>query len=342
MKKHLSIDQIDQFKSSWELQEHVLAPQVLNFETLSSIQKDDLILLSLSESVGSNVRYKWYGFSQFTSTRIVDCGTYNGNDVMPLLEFIDALWKKGAVIMLLSENMDSGLYHHLHTDLKEQISISASITRAPSDTVRLYPKTSFVSIANQVHRSKPFHLMKSENLVSLRLGELRSYFAEAEPFMRHADCGFFDFSSVRFADAPGQTNPSTSGLTSEECCHLARYAGQASKLKLFWIYNYAPEYDTRNVTADLTAQMLWYFVDGLEHRKDAFPLVTTNMQAYVVEFDKLDIPLTFYKSVITDRWWVAASFNQDAHPTPCSKRDYDLAKQGELSPRLLALLDVYG
>jgi len=342
MKKHMTAEQVDRLKSSWELQEHVLAPHVMHFEGMEAINAGDLVLLSLSDEVGAAVRYKWYGFSQFTSIKIVDCGNYVGNNIKPLLEFIDELWSRGAIVILMSKNLDKGLYHNIHEALKAYIDVSAAITRTPWDTIRLYPDVSFVSIANQVHRSKPSHLMKSKNLTALRLGELRSYFGESEPLMRHADCCFFDFNAVRFADAPGQSDPSTSGLNSEECCHLAKYAGQANKLRLFWIYNYTPEHDVRNVTADLIAQMLWYFTDGMEQRKEGFPIDTSPMQTYVVEFDRLDIPLTFHKSSITDRWWVTASINLDAKPLPCSPRDYELAKKGELSQRLLELLDVYG
>lgn len=342
MKEHLSSQQIDHMKSSWELQDHIIAPQILGFEGIDEIKKGDMVLLSLSEGVGAAVRYKWYGFSQFTSVRVIDCGNYKSNDIVPIRNFIRQLWEKDAVVVILSNNLDKGLYHHLHADLSSEISMSASVTRAPSDTIRLYPSISFVSLANQVHRSKPEHLMKSENLNALRLGEMRAYFAESEPFVRHADCCFFDFSSVRYADAPAQPNPSTSGLTSEECCHLARYVGQASKLKLFWMYNFTPEHDIRHVTADLIAQMLWYFGDGMEMRKDSYPLSKSTMQTYVVEFDHLDIPLTFFKSTITDRWWVSATFDLEEKPIPCSLRDYELAKKGELSHRLLDLLEVYG
>lgn len=339
---YFASEQITRLKESWELQDHILAPHVHLLDSVDNVEQGDLVLLSLSDEVGAAVRYKWYGFSQITSTKIIDGGNYVGNDVEPIFDMIKNLWDKGAIVAILSSNMDKGLYHHLHDKMHEEISISTSVTRTAVDTNRLYPNISFVSLANQVHRTKPVHLMKSDNQLMLRLGEMRSYFAESEPYVRHADCCFFDLNSIRHADAPGQPQPSTSGLTSEEACHLARYVGQASRLRLFWIHNYYPEFDERHVTADLIAQMLWYFVDGLEQRKDPLPLDTGRLQAYVVEFDRLDIPLTFYKSPITDRWWVSGSIDLEAKPIPCSIRDYETAKKGELSERLLELLQVYG
>lgn len=339
--KNFNNDQVTRVKASWELQEHVLAPQIKLFEKLDSIEEGDLVLLSLSEEVGSTTRYKWYGFCQITSTPIVDCGNYIGNDIEPLITLIEKVWEKGACIMLISSNLDQGLYHTIHDKLGNRISISANVSRFPDDTCRLYPDISFVSMANQVHRSKPVHLLKSNNLMTLRLGQMRSYFAECEPYIRHADCCFFNLDSVRFSDAPAQPNPSTSGLTSEEACHIARYAGQASRMKLFWLYNFEPEHDTRQVTADLAAQMMWYFADGIEERKDPMPVDVSRLQAYIVEFDKLDIPLTFYKSPVTDRWWVSGSIDLDTKPIPCSIRDYESARKGELSQRLLELLHVY-
>ncbi len=340
--KHFAAEQIDRVKEAWELQDHVLAPQIVVFSEEAEVVAGDLVLLTLSEEVGAAVRYQWYGFSQITSIRIIDCGNYIGNDVEPLLDLIQKLWEKDAIVVLLSSNLDKGLYHCLHDRYSNDISTSVSIARAASDTARLYPEVSFVSMSNQIHRSKPSHLMKSPNQLILRLGEMRSFFAESEPYLRHADCCFFDLNSIRYADAPGQSNPSTSGLSSEEACHLSRYAGQAGKLKLFWVHNYFPELDDRKVTADLIAQMLWYFVDGVEQRKDPIPVDTSRLQAYVVEFDRLDIPLTFYKSLVTDRWWVTGSIDLQAKPIPCSIRDYETSKKGELSKRLLDLLQVYG
>jgi hypothetical protein len=339
---YFASEQINRLKESWELQEHVLAPHVEPLQSVEHVSAGDLVLLSLSEEVGAAVRYKWYGFSQITSTKIIDCGNYVGNDIEPIFDMIIRLWEQGAIVAILSSNMDKGLYHHLHDKMEARIAISTSITRSAVDTNRLYQHISFVTLANQIHRCKPAHLMKSDNQLMLRLGEMRAYFAECEPYIRHADCCFFDLNSIRYADAPGQPQPSTSGLTSEEACHLARYAGQASQMRLFWIHNYYPEFDQRQVTADLMAQMLWYFVDGLEQRKDPMPVETSRLQAYVVEFDRLDIPLTFYKSPVTDRWWVSGSIDLDAKPIPCSIRDYETAKKGELSQRLLELLQVYG
>ena len=340
--KYFIANQVERQKQAWELQNHVLAPFIHSFESIDQIAAGDAVILSLSDEVGAAVRHKWYGFSQITATRILDRGDYVGNDIEPILTLIDQLWEKEAIVILLSGNLDKALYHHIHDRFDTDVSISASIARQAKDTYRLYPHVSFVSMANQIHRSTPAHLLKSQNILTLRLGEMRTFFAESEPYLRHADCCFFGLDSIRFADAPAQPNPSTSGLTSEEACHLARYAGQAGKMKLFWIYNYFPELDERQVTADLIAQMLWYFIDGIEHRKDPIPVDTSRLQAYVVEFDRLDIPLTFYKSPITERWWVSGSIDLDAKPVPCSSRDYETAKSGELSKRLLDLLHVYG
>lgn len=340
--KHFNIESVDRLKQAWALQDYVVADKIQVYKELESIQPGELVLISLASDVGTNVRSKWYGFSQFTSVKVVDAGNYIGNDVVPLIDLIDKIWTRQGIVLIISKNIDTGLYHALHDQLKSQIEHSASITRSPGDTFRLYDDISFVSLANQIHRCKPSHLIKSQNLITLRLGEMRAYFAESEPYIRHADCCFFDLNSVRVSDAPGQPNPSTSGLTSEEACHLSRYAGQGGKLKLFWIYNYTPSHDERHVTADLVAQMLWYFCEGVEHRRDKLPIDKSKLQAYVVEFDKLDIPLTFYKSPLTDRWWVTGSFDSDSQPMPCSMRDYETAKQGELSQRLLDLLHVYG
>jgi hypothetical protein len=338
--KYFSVEQLSRIKSSWELDNHVLAKSIIIGESFEDIQAGDIVFLSFSDKAGELVRHKLYGFSSDLTIRILDFGTYRNNDLKFICSFIAKVWQKKAYCMILSENLDAGLYHSLHEFFKKEIQHSASVCRTVRDIARLYPEQSFVSMACQQHRTTPFHLIKSKNLKILRLGEMRDFFPESEPYLRHASCCFFDLQAVRAADASAQQDPSTSGLTSEESCQLARYAGNAGRNKLFWIYGYDPDKDDQKLTSDLISQMIWYYAEGLENRKDHYPPNLKTLQSYVIEFQDLEVPLAFYKSPYSEKWWVGKSSTPE-DLVPCSFRDYDKARNGELSDRLIHLLSLY-
>ena len=338
--KYFSTEQLTRIKSSWELYDHVMGKSILIGKSVEDIQPGDVIFLSFSDNSGNRIRQKFYGFSSDISIRVIDFGTYRNNDLNVICDFIAKIWAKNAHLVILSQNLDKGLYHKIHEYFKDILGHSASVSRTVRDIARLYPELSFVSLACQQHRTIPFHLIKSKNLKVLRLGEMRDFFAESEPYLRHASCCFFDIQSIRAADASAQEDPSTSGLSSEEACQISRYSGNAERNKLFWIYGYSPDKDDDNLTADVISQMVWYYCEGLEKRKDKFPPALKTLQPYVIEFQDLEVPLMFYKSPYSEKWWVSKT-TDPGQIIPCSFRDYHLARSGELSDRLIHLLSLY-
>ena len=57
----------------------------------------------------------------------------------------------------------------------------------------------------------------------------------------------------------------------EEICQIMRYAGLSDKLSSLGIYEVNPKLDRQSLTAQLAAQMIWYFIDGYYFRKHDFP-----------------------------------------------------------------------
>lgn len=330
---------IHHLKTAWALEDYVIAEQVLTTDDLDTLSPGDVVIVSMDDKIGEAVRRKFYGFGR-TEVRIFDLGHYRSDEAKPLIDLCRYVWSHRAYVLLLSSQPDDVFFHYLH-DTVEDIRHTACIARSTGDTYRLYDRHSFVTIGYQAHRGRPEHLYKSQNMDRLRLGELRSYFAEAEPLIRDAQLCYFNLDAVHYNAAPAQSSPSTSGLTSEEACHLSQYAGQAESNQMFWICNLIADYDIRQLTADLVAQMMWYYCQGCIMRKDPYPLDLERLSSYIIEFDNLDVPLAFYKSPYSDRWWVRNTFHSDSKPIPCSIRDYELSKQGELSDRLLRLLAVY-
>ncbi len=183
-----------------------------------------------------------------------------------------------------------------------------------------------------------YDLMSQLKFDSLRLGRVRSDVEDVEPIVRNADIVSIDSSSIKAADAPGTYRSTPNGLTSDEICQVARYAGISDKLTSFGIYEYHPELDRNNQTADLLAQMLWYFIDGYSTRKDDMPLDENRQYLkYRVNLTEHEQEIVFYKSLKTDRWWMnvpspAKNGNvfKRHQMVPCSYKDYREACEDQM------------
>jgi len=138
----------------------------------------------------------------------------------------------------------------------------------------------------------------------------------------------------------GVEKPTPNGFSGEEMCQICRYAGMSDKLRTMGIIGYRPEVDTHRLSAQLQAQMIWYFLEGVHHRKNDFPVTTEGMVEYIVPLKQLDYQLTFWKSKRSGRWWLQVPVKtkkqyQRHRLIPCSYEDYQLAGQDQLPDRLL-------
>ena len=173
---------------------------------------------------------------------------------------------------------------------------------------------------------------------AFRLGEFNKNIELAEPIIRNADILSFDISSIRMSDAPGCENATPNGLYGEQACQIMRYAGMSDKLSSMGLYEINPLYDNRGQTAQLAAQMIWYFIDGYYSRKQDFPYKTKKeCTKYRVLLEEEKYELLFYKSNKSDRWWIEVpypsqkgiKFERQAI-IPCSYEDYEKATADEM------------
>jgi formiminoglutamase len=184
-------------------------------------------------------------------------------------------------------------------------------------------------------------LMKSLLFDTYRLGMLRADITEAEPVIRNADMLSFDISAIRKSDAPGNANAGPNGFTGEEACQLIRYAGLSDKLTSLGFYEYNPRFDLAGATAELVAQMIWYFIDGYYQRRHDFPFKNPDHYLkYTVHIDEGDHEIEFYKSKNTGKWWmkvplgVGASSKYERHYlVPCAYSDYERAMRNDIPDR---------
>ncbi len=175
---------------------------------------------------------------------------------------------------------------------------------------------------------------------SIRLGDIRSNLSGVEPFLRDASLVSIDLNCVKQSDAPGTTHPSPNGFYSEEICQISRYAGLSNKISSFGIYNLAAECDSRQQTAYLSAQMIWYFIDGYSQRIVENPSPgSRDYKKFIVNMNSLEHDIVFYKSTQTERWWCEIPIQKGSGKKPkymilsCSQEDYDRACSQEIPDR---------
>lgn len=173
-----------------------------------------------------------------------------------------------------------------------------------------------------------------------RLGEVRVKPEEVEPVMRNADIVSFDMSSIRSSDARATSKPTPNGFYAEEACRIMRYAGLSEKLSCLGIFEVTDETDGGQTT-HLVAQMLWFFFEGYYNRKVEMPTANnTNYMLYNVSVQNSEQPIVFYKSLLTDKWWMDVPYSvskknryERHHFVPCSYNDYIMACNDEVPDR---------
>ena len=168
-----------------------------------------------------------------------------------------------------------------------------------------------------------------------RLGEVSNNIAVAEPVFRDADLVSVDMHSVQSSYSGKFDVFNPNGFTGKEICALSRYAGISDKVTSFGIFNFNPN---RNEVV-LTAQMLWYFIEGFCFRSNEYPFGTKEHYIkYIVPIE--DEELIFYKSNKTERWWIEIPFLTNVNNKlkrntllPCTHEDYLAACEQEIPER---------
>lgn len=165
------------------------------------------------------------------------------------------------------------------------------------------------------------------NFGEIRLGNLRSNPKIAEPLLRTADFVILNSNSLKYAEL-NNAGASPNGLYSEDLCQLAVYAGMSDQCNGISIVH--PFEDFGDVEASFLAQMFWCFATSVIRRLGDYPVGDySNYVRYDVFFEKDDLTLTFYKSNLSDRWWLKTPDNINRQHNfkrhaliACSENDY--------------------
>jgi arginase family enzyme len=171
-----------------------------------------------------------------------------------------------------------------------------------------------------------------------RLGEVNADMTVSEPILRNTDLLSFDMTSIRNSDFQKNYHRLPNGFYGEQACQLARYAGISDKLTSVGFYNYLPQNDADGAAAHLLAQIIWFFIDGVNHRKGDFPIGTKKSYTkYIVTASDFQDAISFYKSDKSGRWWMEVPYPSNKstkynrhHLVPCNYSDYEKAMTDEL------------
>ena len=125
------------------------------------------------------------------------------------------------------------------------------------------------------------------------------------------------------------------GFYAQQICQIAKYAGISDKSTTFGIFNYNKSND---VSDQLLAQIIWYFLDGVGSRKGDFPIGSkTDYTKFRVFQEESNNELIFYKSNKSERWWLEVPYPPSEgkkyerhYIIPCNKEDYDNAMKNEI------------
>ncbi len=200
---------------------------------------------------------------------------------------------------------------------------------------------------NYSHLAYQSYLIDEKSLNSLeklyfeayRVGMIHSNIKDMEPIIREADAVSFDIGAIRGTDAPGTLRPQPFGLTGEEACQLAWYAGLNEKLSSAGFYEYILENDDASYrTASVISIMIWYLIDGFYHRKGELDFRQNDYVKYVVSMPSDPETLIFYKSKLSEKWWMEVPLPEGSNYgrnflVPCRYEDYKMATDGELPDR---------
>ena len=221
----------------------------------------------------------------------------------------------------------------LEDDLSSHSYMSKIIMQEPNNLFN------YCNVGYQTYFNDPDEIQLFDNMYfdCYRLGVSKNLEA-IEPAFRNADIISIDLGAIRKSDAPGNNNASPNGFSGDEICAISRYAGVSDKVSSFGIYEYNSKYDMNDQTAALIAQMIWYFIEGVNLRVKDYPFSTKeNYQKFTVILED-DDPIIFYKSNKSGRWWieinVISNNKYKRHALiPCTYKDYEEAMNQNIPDR---------
>ena len=178
-------------------------------------------------------------------------------------------------------------------------------------------------------------LMNKLYFDGIRLGQLLDDVRLAEPIIRDADILGIDMKCLSWESIADPMNGNPNGFDSRSICAISRYAGISDRLSFLGFY----ELISTPMMSKLLAQMIWYFIEGVQYRFDEYPVnINEGFLKYTVALSNQN--LVFFRSQTSDRWWM--EITNDSHLDnksktttllACTREDYEHAKSDIIPER---------
>ena len=156
----------------------------------------------------------------------------------------------------------------------------------------------------------------------VRLGELKRDIFKSEIVIRNSHFLSFDLGALKSTEFPANGKNSPFGVTVEEACQLAWFAGHATQIRGISFANFLEEYDQNNLSAYGLSVIVWHFIKGFYTR------IEENLESesvrYIVEHSSFAENLEFVKGEKSNKWWIYIN----GEYIPCTYNDYLTANEG--------------
>ncbi|MCB0650597.1 MAG: hypothetical protein KDC85_04915 [Saprospiraceae bacterium] len=345
------------FKDS-HLQDYQLGTNIgCHTSEIPDLTHTKLAIIGIGAEEANMVRNALYKMSfPFKGLGISDLGNFKKNAHAFIIPLIKELLESKIIPIIIGDSADFiAPQYKAFKSLKEMINVALVDDNIPFSGNPDGPNALYLDEILTEKRSHLFHLgimgcqrhyinpeskkfFDKLHFEYIGLGDARNNMSEMEPVVRDADLLGFNISAMKQAEVPAQSRPTPTGFTVEEACKISRYAGMSDKLRSYGVYGFKKHEYGNEQTAEVIAQMIWYFIDGYYNRKNDFPVSTQGLMEYIVNFNHEQI--VFWKSQRSGRWWLQIPVMsnkkyQRHYLVPCSYNDYKLACNEELPDRLV-------
>ena len=325
------------------------------------IKEDSIVLLFVSDYRGANgdaevqdftaIRKEFYKLSQLDfEIPVVDLGDLvSGKSVEDshyiLQEVLSACHYKRAIPIVIGGSNDfafslfSALHFHQKNISYTQLSNIISLKQGESISEHTFLSKILGSknfqIKNYHHLGYQKHLNEADSVKLIkevefdivRLAEMMNSTEKTEPFFRKADLVTVNCDAIESFSENFSMNPQVNGLNRREICAYMKEIGLSENLKSVGIFNYNI-YSENQLNHQLLAQMIWYLIEGI-NIQHSHPKERSYEMFYVLVEDR---QYAFKRDTFSNLWYFGDDDNIE-NCIPCSRRDFDEAKKGWLSPR---------
>jgi len=249
----------------------------------------------------------------------------------PITKAFDA-YSKLYNISLIDSVIDASL-------IDDEIDNENYLTAILSDESSSLHNANIIGLQTYYNHLSKYKIFEKIFVDYTKLSEAQKNLLLVEPELRDAHIVSMDVGAIKNAEFPAQKISKPNGFSGQEVCVLARQAGIAVQNKIFGVFEYNPFFDKNNLSANLLAQVLWYFIEGKDRRIEDYPNI---QKKDLIKFHVTHKiwSIIFYKNEKTARWWVEINdLNLDGKLFSCSEQDYQEAVNQKISNRLYHIIN---